>query len=278
MKRHGFTLTEMLVIMAIVLILIALLLPGIEAARNAMGLAVCTDNLRKIYFGFMTFVEDHGAFPAVQGVVVPPDSHNSFQGWPRLIAPYLNNEKNIFQCPGDPIKRWPFYSSRSRYTSYGYPFRTFAITVSTPDGGRNIGMRPLAHIPSPSDTILLAEEPMLYSSDRFGIFGGGYGGRLIGWGAHPYYLLGGYHPHVPIPSEWLESSTSYASDNRHLDPDNHDKAQRTNLLFIDGHVRAVPTWSLRLEAFHDLIPWSRSTAIDHRNQVMRFIRPTHHAQ
>ena len=114
MTPHGFTLIELLVVLAILLILVSLLLPAVEKVKQSMGLAVCTDNLHKLYIAFMTFVEDHGGFPPASGF-----PGHSYSGYPRYISPYVENDKGIFQCPGDPVKRWPYSSWAARYSSYG---------------------------------------------------------------------------------------------------------------------------------------------------------------
>ena len=53
MKRKGFTLVEMLVVIAIIGILIALLLPALQAAREAARSAACKNNLRQFGIGML---------------------------------------------------------------------------------------------------------------------------------------------------------------------------------------------------------------------------------
>ncbi len=51
MKRKGFTLVEMLVVIAIIGILIAMLLPALQAAREAARSTICKSNLRQFGIG-----------------------------------------------------------------------------------------------------------------------------------------------------------------------------------------------------------------------------------
>jgi len=64
MTRSAFTLVELLVVIAIIGVLVALLLPAVQAARESSRRTRCTNQIRQLALAAHNFHDTKGKFPA----------------------------------------------------------------------------------------------------------------------------------------------------------------------------------------------------------------------
>lgn len=93
-KRPAFTLVELLVVIAIIGVLVALLLPAIQAAREAARRTQCVNNLKQIGIGMLNFEKARKSFPPgeFKPATVPTNGALAWSAW---FLPYIE-ENNLF--------------------------------------------------------------------------------------------------------------------------------------------------------------------------------------
>jgi prepilin-type N-terminal cleavage/methylation domain-containing protein/prepilin-type processing-associated H-X9-DG protein len=99
-RRPGFTLVELLVVMAIIGVLVSLLLPAVQAAREAARRTSCQSRLTQFILAVHNYEMSHGVYPPgtinPKGPIrnVPAGYHHS---WTIQILPYIE-EQNTWKA------------------------------------------------------------------------------------------------------------------------------------------------------------------------------------
>ncbi len=92
--QSGFTLVELLVVIAIIAILIALLLPAVQAAREAARRTQCTNNLKQLALGCLNYAGAKKTLPPGKTVVQTDcgTGVKNFSNWGLEILPYIEEK------------------------------------------------------------------------------------------------------------------------------------------------------------------------------------------
>jgi prepilin-type N-terminal cleavage/methylation domain-containing protein/prepilin-type processing-associated H-X9-DG protein len=92
-SRAGFTLVELLVVIAIIGTLVALLLPAVQAAREAARRTQCLNNQRQWVLAMHLYHDTHQTFPS--GVYRPAHTQTHAYLWRASLLPHIE-QANLF--------------------------------------------------------------------------------------------------------------------------------------------------------------------------------------
>ncbi len=125
LRRRAFSLIELLVVIGVIGMLIGIILPAVQAAREAAARASCTNNLKQIALALHNFHDAHGQFPPLREHSPPGSDPNAYLGWMALILPEMDQtglyNASVQACQLDANPPGLFF-----YSSWGRPRRSRA--------------------------------------------------------------------------------------------------------------------------------------------------------
>ncbi len=136
-RNNAFTLVELLVVIAIIGILIAMLLPAIQAARESARRANCSSNLKQYATGMLLYADRNSEQlpPCAAGGATPVS-------WVAMLWPVMDNDAtfqrvDFAQSTSSGVTNSPLMRA-SRSELYHCPTRGFRLNGHTTYGGQAI--------------------------------------------------------------------------------------------------------------------------------------------
>jgi prepilin-type N-terminal cleavage/methylation domain-containing protein/prepilin-type processing-associated H-X9-DG protein len=194
--RRAFTLIELLVVIAIIGVLVALLLPAVQAAREAARRGQCTNNLKQLGIALHGYHGAFDTFPSGGWIAIAgqPATRNMNTGWSASVLPWLEQSPlfnglnlsvvydhpanststltvlQVYLCPSEARKsfwnRYPGDTYSHADADYGGMYGPRGLSSpaqsNNPPLGPMIFNQPIALvaiIDGPSQTIQLGEDP-----------------------------------------------------------------------------------------------------------------------
>jgi len=125
----GFTLVELLVVLAVITVLISLLMPAVTRARDHARRAACLANMRSLTTAWLVYADNHRGrlCCAVPGPVDRPGFHDWVAAGPDeqalrdgVLWPYVNHA-GAYRCPADEVNATHTYLINSWLNGEGPP-------------------------------------------------------------------------------------------------------------------------------------------------------------
>lgn len=149
--RHAFSLTEVLVVIAIVLTLFSVCIPVSQRVMESSKRITCARQMRQIGISALLYASDNQSR-------LPQTVHQRRNGgvsWSLSLQPYAG-DKLVFRCPQDPHLTRP----------YSYVLNDFL--TANPAGAPHLDYSRLDRLTAPHATILFAEAMASYAgTDHF---------------------------------------------------------------------------------------------------------------
>jgi prepilin-type N-terminal cleavage/methylation domain-containing protein/prepilin-type processing-associated H-X9-DG protein len=91
--RRAFTLVELLAVIAIIGVLVGLLLPAVQSAREAARASACLNNIKQLSQGCLNFADARRYLPAMRSVAGPDTAARTWPSGFVYLLPYIEEQR-----------------------------------------------------------------------------------------------------------------------------------------------------------------------------------------
>ena len=145
-RNHAFTLVELLVVIAIIGILIAMLLPAVQAAREAARRMSCSNNIKQLAVGMANYESQYGILPVNQDHTAATNG----MGWMISVMPFMEMHGIYDQLfwMGNASSQMGIFHPRNReivsqeIPAFTCPSDSYNVRVKPEPGTSNRGVYP----------------------------------------------------------------------------------------------------------------------------------------
>ena len=180
--RPAFTLVELLVVIAIIGMLVGLLLPAVQAARETARQATCLNKLGQLSKGCLNYESARGTYPPAYTDAAFVGPTNAYIG--NIGASGTTGLTGGMTAPWT-VRILPFIEDQSRYNKFSQTAGSFAGTYANPaypSVNSTQAYTPNAAYQCPAHKNSLSTTP---NTDYFGVSGGGQSTSSIPAGKSP---------------------------------------------------------------------------------------------
>ncbi len=108
-RRCAFTLVELLVVISIIAMLLAVLMPSLNKARNSAKTAKCLSNMRNMQLAHWLYMTDNNGWFINAGLAHGGSHANEAAAWINTLQQYYQ-DRLLIRCPSDNSPHWPVES------------------------------------------------------------------------------------------------------------------------------------------------------------------------
>lgn len=250
MKYTGFTLIELIVVIALIALLTALLLPALDTARQHSETVICASNLKQLALTLSMYAQEDDTFPPgfddiTHGASMPPggyvgDASYDWQGWWwfHFLDDLMDSDAaavNILKCPSRNIAETGLKENilRGNYGVNRSVCKNAAGSLPNEFVGTSLSSN---GIRQPSQTLLIADS----------------GYALVSWRAATNDAAWHYENSLRdesfyVPGLTINEDRAFSDECEQDAIGGRHSGENVNIGFVDGHISKIKSDILTVE-------------------------------